>query len=154
MEARGGLMATLRHRATPSQRVLTILALLAVPFGAWGQTADCHIPAALDNIGGSCPPEDHSWHLLQRQRDGLIRSIERGLTKHECDFMAARAMGLPATEDEREIAAMDPAHRALFLKYRPDIKMDKMPVQHLCAGPTGPCQEGVPTDITSAECFQ
>lgn len=47
------------------------------------------------------PIQDRSWHLLQKQYDGLIRSVEHGLTKHECEFAAARAMGRPATDEEK-----------------------------------------------------
>lgn len=49
----------------------------------------------------SASEEDRSWHLLQKQYDGLIRSVQHGFTKHECEFAKARAMGLPATEEEK-----------------------------------------------------
>lgn len=56
-------------------------------------------------------PEDRSWHLLQRQYDGLIRSVQHGFTKHECEFAVARARGEPATDEERAVAAKVKAER-------------------------------------------
>lgn len=64
-------------------------------------------PASMEGcVGGGAPPgEDRSWHLLQRQYDGLIRTITHGLTKHECEFAKARATGEPATDEEKAAAA-------------------------------------------------
>jgi hypothetical protein len=121
------------------------------------------------------PSEDRSWHLLQRQVDGLIRSVTHGLTKHECEFAAARAMGEPATDEEKAAAKKASDERVA----REKAEEDRWNADHPGCNryypskddPKGKCDGlsypslftgggmwsstvTMPTNISSAECFQ
>jgi len=118
--------------------------------------------------------EDRSWHLLQKQYDGLIRSVTHGLTKHECEFARARALGLPATPDEaaererqrqkeeedqkRIFAALEkkalerPECQAIADKN--DILCKPSFMEEVVASSRSWNRRMEPTDIASAECFQ
>lgn len=47
------------------------------------------------------PYPDFGWALLTHTEGGSI-SITRGLTEYECEFARNRALGLPATDEERQ----------------------------------------------------
>ena len=119
------------------------------------------------------PTEDRSWHLLQEQYDGLIRSIQHGLTKHECEFARARIMGEPATDEEKAIyKARTEAMQDAWDKWKADHGCDPKDDSGGTSGPSykakgGTCMRGEefpypgegwhtvqPGDIRSAECFQ
>lgn len=117
--------------------------------------------------------EDRSWHLLQKQYDGLIRSVQHGLTRHECEFARARVMGLPATDAEkaREKAETQRADEA-WEKWRTENGCAQGQSSGFTSGPSfksqgNHCMRGEEfsgpgggwksfqmTDVTSAECFQ
>lgn len=133
------------------KRISLLLFVLAMP--AWGQPYE------------QISPEDHSWHLLQKQYDGLIRSVQSGLTKHECEFAKARATGQPATDEERK--AKDKYDQEAFMQICPlDTKEAwrewnlAHPIAHGCRSMDGNIstswggQSFQMTDISSAECFQ
>lgn len=114
---------------------------------------------------GGAPPsaEDRSWHLLQKQYDGLIRSVQHGLTRHECQFAKARVMGLPATPEEVEaekIRQEKLAETTKALEARcADPKREKPKVNSIfldeCSiGWSGGGMGVPPTNIQSVECFQ
>jgi len=44
--------------------------------------------------------EPRTWHLLTQSYGGTV-SLIRDLTKHECEYARARALGLPATPEEQ-----------------------------------------------------
>lgn len=106
-------------------------------------------------------PEDRSWHLLQKQYDGLIRSIQSGLTKHECEFVKARVMGEPATDKEKaaeaQRASTHEKERADWLAQHPKCA-DSAQGSPECAWMGTPSsiktRMANVTDIASAECFQ
>lgn len=112
--------------------------------------------------------EDRSWHLLQKQGDGLIRSVIHDMTKHECVFARARIMGLPATDaeiaaEQARVAKADAeaanAHEEWLSKH-PECRGD-VPGTTKCAL-LGSVKNSMisfessnkSTDIRSAECFQ
>lgn len=117
-------------------------------------------------------PEDRSWHLLQRQYDGLIRSVQHGFTKHECEFARARIMGEPVTDEEKaaakkihdDAAARDKAeqdqwaldHPGCHYGYRMMQDPPGCPDQGITMGTAMTWSNyAVPmTSIASAECFQ
>ena len=85
------------------------------------------------------PPEDRSWHLLQQQYNGAIYSVQPGLTKHECDFAAARAMGQPATDEEKTAAkSLENTQVGIREMWYETNRKDRTR----------------PDEIASAECFQ
>lgn len=117
--------------------------------------------------------EDRSWHLLQKQHDGLIRSVQHGLTQHECEFARARVMGLPATDEEKaETKAHTQYIDGLWEKWEAENGCDRTQGSGWTSGPSfkvkgGYCMRGeefarlgegmrsiTMTDIASAECFQ
>jgi len=114
---------------------------------------------------GSMPPEDRSWNLLQRQYDGLIRSVQHGLTRHECEFVMHRVMGQPATDEEiaaekarqeRLAKETEEAHRKT-IEQHPECADEKNEYNVQYFGllySTGITRSINMTDIASAECFQ
>lgn len=48
---------------------------------------------------------DQSWHLLTQSYGGTI-TLLKDLTQHECEFARARALGLPATDEEKAAAKL------------------------------------------------
>jgi len=118
--------------------------------------------------------EIRSWHLLQKQYDGLIRSVQHGLTQHECEFARARVMGEPATDEEKATAKRIADERAA----RHQADEEKWLAEHpWCTGGNEDWRKDAPkecraglfgsvifdsgsgrsinmTDIASAECFQ
>lgn len=131
------------------KRISLLLFVLATP--SFGQSHE------------QIPPEDHSWHLLQRQHDGLIRSVQSGLTKHECEFAKARATGQPATDEERK--TRDKYDQEAYMQTCPLNTNEAWrewrnahPLAHGCRSGTGSTtwdfQSFEMTDISSAECFQ
>lgn len=48
--------------------------------------------------------DGREWHLLQRQADGGVASVIRGLTKAECEFAKNRIEGNPATPADQQKA--------------------------------------------------
>lgn len=137
--------------------------------------ADSSVPLPI-TIGDAPAPnkttEDRSWHLLQKQHDNLIRSVQHGLTRHECEFARARVMGLPATDEEKEAA------RVAAEKWKSAQIAESMAREQRCADPqrakprngtydecdpvwrgvigpySGTITQYMMTDIDSAECFQ
>jgi hypothetical protein len=111
------------------------------------------------------PPEDRSWHLLQKQYNGLV-SVQRGLTKHECEFAAARAMGEPATDEEKvAVAASRKAAQDDWAKWREaNCKAGNKPTENIIyfcdvavyggGGGGGAARPVSRDEIASAECFQ
>jgi hypothetical protein len=49
--------------------------------------------------------EDNGWHFLSQSYGGTI-SLVKGLTKQECEFMKNRALGRPATDEEKAAAKL------------------------------------------------
>ena len=89
--------------------------------------------------------EDHSWHLLTQTYGGTV-TLLKDLTKHECEFVRARALGLPATPEEEE------AKRNAALKAEWEERKAKHPLGLLGAPSSGHLITN--NDIKSAECFQ
>ena len=90
--------------------------------------------------------EDHSWHLLTQTYGGTV-TLLKDLTKHECEFVRARALGLPATPEEEEEAKRNAA-----LKAEREEQWAKHPL-----GPLGGPSSGhliTNNDVKSAECFR
>jgi hypothetical protein len=93
--------------------------------------------------------EDRSWHFLSQTYGGTI-SLLKDLTKHECDFLYARAYHQPTTDEEKEAAEL--------LRQRQKVAKDK------CFATPGivsiECSYSPQAymvtsgDIKSAECFQ
>jgi len=114
--------------------------------------------------------DDRSWHLMQKRMDGsvVVEGLSATMTKHECEFARARAMGLPATVEEER--AQRTANEELYFQKCPpngasneDWKkwQEQHPFAQGCAnadGNGGASWGGgriySPTDIFSAECFQ
>jgi hypothetical protein len=134
--------------------------------------------AALLVAGSACaeptvaPTEDQSWHLLVRTEGGTI-SLLKNLTRHECEFSRDRALGNPATDEEKAAykAEVDRVQNA-WGKWMQDHGCDPSRGYGGTSAESykmkdGTCMRGsefaypgegmftvTPGDIKSAECFQ
>jgi hypothetical protein len=84
-------------------------------------------------------PPSPTWHLFTKSRGGTV-SLIKNLTEHECQFVRARALGLPATDAEK--AANTAATEKWFKEHPGETVMN-----------TG-WRMGSPGDIETAECFE
>lgn len=72
----------------------------ALPICGPGVHGSCIVPMSGD--GGVT--DGHDWHLLTVSYGGTV-SLLKGLTKQECEYSRARALGLPATPEEEQADA-------------------------------------------------
>lgn len=98
--------------------------------------------------------DEHDWHLLTVSYGGAVRLL-KGLTKQECEYSRARALGLPATSDEEK--AKEDKERTAYERRK--ALMSKCPAVPPNEWPT--CLPSLeighapdPGDIKTAECFQ
>lgn len=112
--------------------------------------------------------EDRSWHLFTQSQGGTISLLHK-LTKHECEFAMNRALGRPATQEEkaaveraREMAvkeaegfcAVNPNTNGKFSRYsRGYISCKDGKTDGIGAEMSGPFHVSA-GDIRRAECFQ
>jgi|HubBroStandDraft_1064217.scaffolds.fasta_scaffold97018_3 hypothetical protein len=178
---------SVRHSTRLGSVILSAPVWALLGWAAWGQALapsdgidPCDCPAHRGClVTNEClaSREDRSWHLLQKQYDGLIRSVQHGLTKRECEFARARIMGEPATDEEKAEAkakaekeeALRVAAKAKWLTDRPgcidyykpggkecdpsyDPKTGK--TNYFSSSPGIQTWGTLATNITSAECFQ
>lgn len=123
--------------------------------------------AAMILIATPVRANEHSWHLLTQTERGMI-SLLKDLTRHECEFARARALGLPATDEEKATA-----NRQIEVEQREhEQRRAEWLKSHSECNPSDPhkllpfpCSEDPyfsrsyvrmvsPNDIKSAECFQ
>ena len=92
-----------------------------------------------------------NWHLLTVTHGGTF-SLLKDLTKRECDFIRARALGLPATEEEQK--AEDERRREIA-EYRKKCLDDLSSGKGRCLIVGDSTGYVITSDrIKSAECFQ
>ncbi len=58
------------------------------------------IALLVSESAGAQAQEPRTWHLLTISEGGTV-SLLKDLTKHQCEFSRARALGLPATDEEK-----------------------------------------------------
>jgi hypothetical protein len=106
--------------------------------------------------------EDRSWHFLSQTYGGTI-SLLKDLTKHECDFLYARAYHNPATDEEKAAAELlkqrQKEERDRYEAAHPECQsktVDQIIKQPLTCTMRNTVQSYMITsgDIKSAECFQ
>lgn len=107
-----------------------------------------------------------NWHIMTMSHGGTV-SLVKNLTKHECEFMRARSLGLPATEEEERAEkersrilyeAPCPPDHALLETWR-EWQMNHPAAQgcRLESGGSFGWGGGTPInngDIKTAECFK
>jgi hypothetical protein len=95
----------------------------------------CFVLALMSTMAAVADPPDHSWHVLCITNGGTI-SLLKGLTKHEAEFTHDRALGLPATAEEKAAAkkAREDADKAAALRAQ---KEDAILRKHAIACPVG-----------------
>lgn len=77
-----------------------LLALVLAAPTAHAECSSCTEPLTAHSTEGG------DWHLLLTSQGGAFQ-LWRGLTRHECEFMRARALGEPATQAERDAEAAE-----------------------------------------------
>ncbi len=118
------------------------------------------IPLILLLVASASAQEERSWHFLSQTYGGQI-SLLRDLTKHECDFLYARAYHNPATEEEKRGAEiMAQRRREENEKYRAEHPECTATKDNLFPPISCAIQNNVASymitsgDTKSAECFQ
>lgn len=86
---------------------------------------------------------DRSWHLLTQNYEGTVQILS-DLDQHMCEYARARALGIPATKEERD--ARDKAFLVLHPPHPYDPKNGFTPAWSEVSHPGR-------EDIKSAECF-
>lgn len=91
--------------------------------------------------------EQNTWHLLTQTYGGTMQLVKH-LSKHECEFMRARALGEPATPAEEKEAAKAQEDYQKCLKARAPI------TGIYCIIPAARITGVSAGDIKTAECFK
>lgn len=150
----------------PFKYAAVSLCLIATPvfsqecsYDSDGNRYSCASPGATHF---AAPPG--RWHLFTQSKGGTI-SLLQGLTKSTCEFAMNRALGRPATDEEREVvrrsSETEQQRAKEFCALPKEQKEKSMNGSGIMCSPNGDASSWAtgfgyshPSDILRAECFQ